>query len=341
MVLGGEQIKTVRAIEGHLVGTNSKNQPIPPNGWAGATMTAVNLSSTVQYRLLIKSVEPVSADPSDVWWQGIDRAGTLYFYDVRYQKGNNWVSFCQPDMYGETHAIPLPIYYDDHGVQHSLDNPYAPLSALKPPPTFAWACSSGVSSKAVKWGYFPWLRPDSASLDQMRQVHWAVTRAARADYCGDGNSHTYDNTLVRLWDNVTPNPIWTNPDAPNGIVAGSSGVFRANLTATTADAPPQLYFEAAWSTEGATCLSKLRYDSLPPHTCPGPPPFGSVDWPGYYRCDSQAEAEGGLDIVHYPLTSPRIFNQSAINPIPPTNPVGPVHPVGPIGPISAVGSLVK
>jgi hypothetical protein len=68
-------------------------------------------------------------------------------------------------------------------------------------------------------------------------MHWICTRAARADYCGNGTSHTRDGTTINIWDNLAaPGPIQSHGNTPLGMV-----------------------FEAGWSTNGAVCLSHARW----------------------------------------------------------------------------------
>jgi hypothetical protein len=58
---------------------------------------------------------------------------------------------------------------------------------------------------------------------------------ARADYCGDGQTHTEEGTQIDLYDRM-------------GLNSPSLG--------------PSLLFEAAWTPQGAYCLSRERWLSL-------------------------------------------------------------------------------
>lgn len=68
---------------------------------------------------------------------------------------------------------------------------------------WTFSCLDGVIAKCVRsWGYKPWKRlrsPVHGDVD-LQPLHQACTRAARADYCGDGTSHTRENTLVDMFD---------------------------------------------------------------------------------------------------------------------------------------------
>ncbi len=93
------------------------------------------------------------------------------------------------------------------------------------------ACTSGVLAKCVRWGYKPWQTVQGVSL---RDYHQTCTRMARADYCGNGISHTKDGTAIDLYDRLgiqQPEP-------------------QDNL---------EMIFEAAWGIDGAVLLARTRY----------------------------------------------------------------------------------
>lgn len=92
--------------------------------------------------------------------------------------------------------------------------------------TASYSCVSGVIAKCVMWGYAPW-RTGAA-------LHQTCTRMARADYCGTGVSFTKNGTLIDVFDVA-------------GIQSPESG--------------PELLFEAGWNENGATCVSRPRYES--------------------------------------------------------------------------------
>jgi hypothetical protein len=221
----------------------------------------------------------------------------------------------------------MPLWYDAKGGQqmgaYPNPTPGAPGLSTGSAKAFAFACRSGVSAKCYKWGYMPWLQPNPAAPNQMSEVHWACTRAARADYCGDGSSHTLQDTPVNLWDNVSPQQIktddvnpWVNPWGP--VVIGSSKVAVAKTKPTQ---PNQ--FEGGWSIKGAVCLSHLRWNNLPNNLCADRlhTPFEDydpIDTVMITRvCDNQGEAEqiGADAIAHgWPgIAPPRMFLESDMN----------------------------
>jgi len=115
-----------------------------------------------------------------------------------------------------------------------------------------FSCTNGAIAKCVMMGY----APETAGAAQ----HQACTRMVRADYCGDGVSHTRDGTLIDVYDTA-------------GVMApGLDRTFR---------------FEAAWGPNGALCVERTRFDTwnesgdivLP--SC----------WQNLPRCDSWAAAQ--------------------------------------------------
>ena len=96
-----------------------------------------------------------------------------------------------------------------------------------PTMTHTFSCAAGVIAKCVAWGYTPY----EVGVD----AHQTCTRLARADYCGDGQPHTADGTLVDVFDTL--------------------GVMEPDLSV-------DLEFEAGWGPRGATCVSRPRYLEL-------------------------------------------------------------------------------
>jgi hypothetical protein len=71
------------------------------------------------------------------------------------------------------------------------------------PSGYTFSCLSGVIAKCARsWGYKPrkQLTAGDGSLVPLQPLHLACTRAARADYCGDGIPHTREGTLIDLFD---------------------------------------------------------------------------------------------------------------------------------------------
>jgi hypothetical protein len=93
---------------------------------------------------------------------------------------------------------------------------------------FTIACRGSAIAKCVELGYKPWLGHELQLA--------ACVRALRADYCGDGTPFTVNGTIINIFDNV-------------------------GIQADAADWIP----EAAWTSDGATCVSKkkdTRFDQV-------------------------------------------------------------------------------
>lgn len=317
----------------------------------GSTMKAVLPGSTNPVDLHITEVVVSTEDPeNDAYVKNVDPSGSTYLYSVNYVDAATGEEkpLCNVDDSWDTasgHAVMstrafvLPLWYDAHGNQQMGAYPIAagvPAVNQGSAKAFAFACRSGVSAKCYKWGYMPWLQPDPANTSQMSQVHWACTRAARADYCGDGQSHTLQNTPVNVWDNVSPQQIrtddvnpWVNPIGP--VVAGTNKFAAiAKYQQPTTD-----QFEGGWGTQGAICFSHLRWNNLPAKLCSDleHSPFLTYDQIDSvlvnHVCDSQAQAEElarNYQSYGWPVQTPRIFNESDLNAVvmpsnPWTNPV--------------------
>ena len=81
------------------------------------------------------------------------------------------------------------------------------------------ACLSGAVGKAGLWGYPPWVSHDGVrtGLQQLQ----AATRAIRADYCGDGTTHTADGTPIQVRDRYFD--AFFDPAEDTEAVFGNSG----------------------------------------------------------------------------------------------------------------------
>lgn len=106
------------------------------------------------------------------------------------------------------------------------------------PRTFTFACEGAAIAKCIHFGYKPWASVNGVSL---AAHHQACTRLIRADYCGDGTSHTVNGQWVNIYDAV--------------------GVQRDTES---------WGLEAEWDTEGARCFTDHNRAHAPV-SCPGAP----------------------------------------------------------------------
>ena len=242
-------------VHAHLFAEARNNTVHPPQ-------TAV-----VEYQITDIAAEDPIYDPT--------HSGATFLYTLAQNVDNTgtWQPACPVDSDRRRAAIPLADTFDERGDRNSS----APL--------FTFGCTTGAIAKCYRWGYRPWV----TGFGNLTITHWTCTRLARADYCGDGVSHTRDGTLINVWDNLAP---------PGPIQAQGS-------------TPPGMTFEAAWGQGGAICVSHARWNlngSVVAAACLNrlmPPGHGMQ--PGSV-CDNVADAlmmGGG---------SARMFNESSLNP---------------------------
>jgi hypothetical protein len=233
--LGGGPLRNLRVEDGELV---AEQDQVALRGAAlvGAHLYAQvgdpeadpPVTMLVEYRI----ADIVEEDPKyDPTYTG---STFLYTLEQSVDRAGSWQPACGADLDGRGVAIPLAATWNTHGER-------VELSSL-----FTFGCTTGVIAKCYRWGYRPWV----TGYGDLAAMHWACTRLARADYCGDGVSHTQDGTWINLWDNLpAPGPIQQHG----------------------ARTPDGMHFEAGWNTDGAVCLSRTRWkaDMKPiSRTCP-------------------------------------------------------------------------
>jgi hypothetical protein len=113
---------------------------------------------------------------------------------------------------------------------------------------FTFACDGFVLAKCVAMGYAPWREgrscvagphgKDCTKKLSLAPYHQACARMLRADYCGDGTSHTVDGTEANAYDSI-------------GIRSDSEDWAA----------------EAEWAGAGALCLARLRTPLAPVPSC--------------------------------------------------------------------------
>lgn len=100
------------------------------------------------------------------------------------------------------------------------------------------ACvGSAVAKCAMQWKYKPWRSlpaKDGHAAQSLDELHQACVRAARADYCGDGDSMTQAGEQLNLYD-------------------------RFGVEQDAFDWP----LEAVWNAEGALCVNNPRLMTAP------------------------------------------------------------------------------
>jgi hypothetical protein len=219
--LGGAPLMNVRVEKGELV---AEQNGVTLHGgalqyahlYAQVRNTTVNppTSAVVEYQIAAVEAES-SYDPT--------QTGSTFLYTLTQNVDNSgsYQPACPVDTDGRRVAIPLTATWNEHG------------DRVESSTLFTFGCTTGVIAKCYRWGYRPWV----TGYGDLVTTHWTCTRLARADYCGDGTSHTRDGTVINVWDNLAP---------PGPIMARGA-------------TPPGMSYESGWSTNGAVCLSHARW----------------------------------------------------------------------------------
>jgi hypothetical protein len=145
-----------------------------------------------QYTIRIDDIHTDPAHPdSDV-----------YFYAISAEdpEDGTWSSLCLDKNGQPTEAIPLANHWDA-----------VTGDRIDAPDTVTFACRGAVLAKCVEWGYRPWASATSCKKGDkqctsvsLADHHQACTRMARADYCGEGNPHTINDTPIDIIDHLSP-----------------------------------------------------------------------------------------------------------------------------------------
>ncbi|HVE87175.1 MAG TPA: ADYC domain-containing protein [Myxococcales bacterium] len=217
---------------GHLAG----------KGVVGAVLRGTDADGK-PVEVAICDAEPSPEDPGTVWY--------------RIQAWNPVAQDWQNPCLGigdvlDPRALAVSGTWDEGGAHHDAAR------------RFTFACENGAISKCARWGYRPWEVRDGRSL---ADAHQACTRMARADYCGNGKSHTREGALIDHYD--------------------AFGINARTTQASQAWDPAKASFEAAWAPDGAVCLARTRDDRALEsilQECPGRFQPGAVDLGNGDRC---------------------------------------------------------
>lgn len=230
---GNGRVNGALTTQVHLNGTPLSNIQIIN----GSLLSAYDGSSTKIGAQLANTIYQLNFDPLtnggvDLTFKilSVVQSGVqsnVYFHTVHQMDDDgNFETLCRDGAGNPTQAIALPGTWD-------------PETAIRQPGTgkFTWACRGAALAKAVEWGYEPWVDADA---------HEAAMRMIRADYCGDGVTHTSNGNPIDIsdkWGKQTPDTNW-------GIEAkwGPDGAVCLNT-------PRKLW----WSRSSIWCAASLPY----------------------------------------------------------------------------------
>ena len=187
----GMQLRGVAA-----TGDNA-GQAITGDDWIGAVLAA-QLTNGTRLALRIDDTTMLPAPNSDI-----------RSYAISYATSDGWKPLCTNPEFGNQ-AIVFPGTWNLTTVRHQWDSNM-----------FSLGCRGATFAKCVELGY----KGDSL----IDTYHAACVRAIRADYCGDGQSHTITGTEINIYDKL-----------------GVQGDTQRWST------------ESNWTPDGATCIHIAR-----------------------------------------------------------------------------------
>lgn len=179
---------------------------LPAAALVGLELTVVDMSEHAVRLRIEEEAEPL---------------GMLAAYEVSRldEATGRWVPHCERDPSGHRVAIALPGRWRDGGAGPFVEDPH----------DFTLACTGGSNGKCARMGYAPGAR--TADGESLTPYFEACVRMMRADYCGDGRSHTEPGVPVE-----------------HGDRAGRRGHTHAQ----------RMGFEAVWGRDGAICVRRPR-----------------------------------------------------------------------------------
>jgi hypothetical protein len=210
-------------LEGSVFHGRWRGQHLSGKDFLHARFTG-NLGNGGRVELRVETMTPGRGEHQDVW---------TYRVSYREPADGRWYPICQDRNGRPVEAIAVAGRWDYRQGVPGLGG-----AKYDDPSTFTFACEGAAIAKCIRFGYAPWASRDGVSL---AAHHQACTRLVRADYCGDGRSHTVDGQWVNLYDAL--------------------GVQR-----DTEDWD----LEAEWDTGGARCLTAHNRAGAPV-SCPGTP----------------------------------------------------------------------
>lgn len=191
-----------------------------PADWSAATLIGQAHCTSLRHRNQVVDVKVRIREVSSKRIGGAN----VQTYHVELEDRGRVMNACRdPDDV----ALAVNGYWDETGA-HVIDGN-----------SFSLACTERDIATCLDAGYV-----DDPGDPTSYALFKACTRMLRADYCGNGTSHTADGTFVTIYDN-------------RKIVAD--------------DQLPPLVFEAAWSSKGAFCMARPRWANKAP-ICPTPIP---------------------------------------------------------------------
>ncbi len=203
-----------------------------------------NLGDGSQVELRVDAVTQGTGANADVWT-----------YQVSYlaPADGQWRPICRDASGQPAAAIAVAGFWD-----YRQGMPGVGGRKYDDPRVFTFACEGAAIAKCIHFGYKPWASAGGVSL---AAHHQACTRLIRADYCGDGTSHTVNGQWVNVFDAV--------------------GVQQDTETWGT---------EAEWGTDGALCFTDHNRAQAPV-SCPNAPAKAQCGTPEAFSTGTLLQSE--------------------------------------------------
>ena len=222
----GETLSSLRLDKTVFHGELQDGGSIGSQALVGASFSAI-LDDGGLLTLRIQSIERDHADKAN-------KEVRRYF--VTYSDGSMDLPLCGEDSEGQ--AIPaIPVQG-----RWNLEEGVAGGGAhLDDPGSFTFACEGYAVAKCILAGYKPWRQVQVCTQgagcvkSDLSDHLQACTRLLRADFCGDGQSHTEDGMWVNVYDGLG-----VRVDADDWLM------------------------EAEWNADGAVCMQRSRLEGIVP-----------------------------------------------------------------------------
>ncbi|MFP2912751.1 ADYC domain-containing protein [Pyxidicoccus sp. 3LFB2] len=222
-------------LQGSVFHGFNAGQAISGTAFLGARFVG-NLGDGQTVDLRVDSIQPGTQANADVWSYRVSFLDTV---------DGVWKPACPAADGSALDAIPV-------GGRWNYQQGVAGGGArIDDPTVFTFACEDAAIAKCVRFGYRPWAT--TADGRSLADHHQACTRMVRADFCGDGTSHTVDGSWVNLYD-----------------TAGVQQDTEAWL------------LEAEWNAEGALC-STASTRAGQQVSCPNKPQLSACGQVGHFR----------------------------------------------------------
>jgi uncharacterized protein YjbI with pentapeptide repeats len=159
--------------------------------------------------------------------QGSGGDSELWAYRVSYQGSDGgWRPVCQDANGDAASAIAVA------GRWNYLQGVPGGGDKIDDASAFTFACEGAAIAKCMHFGYKPWAT--DVNGQSLAGHHQACTRMVRADFCGDGASHTTDGQWVNLYDGVGIQADTESWNAEAEWDESGARCFTANTRAHTA-----------------------------------------------------------------------------------------------------------